>query len=72
MDREKTCDFDVYISYKYRLNDGHGYTTVEEGYPNESQYLIERIDGKTVVKTDGGGLNKGDIINCICIQMALR
>jgi hypothetical protein len=47
------------------LNDGHGYLTFDEGYHDKSQNIIEIVEGKTVVKIDRGGLNKGDIVNGI-------
>jgi C-terminal processing protease CtpA/Prc len=55
----------AFLKLAASLNDGHGYITIEEGYPNESQDIIENIEGKTVVKIDSGELNKGDIVICI-------
>jgi|GEM_PF-2076015 Periplasmic protease len=47
------------------LNDGHGYITMFGHYSPESRDIIEIVDGKTVVRVDVGGLQKGDIINRI-------
>jgi C-terminal processing protease CtpA/Prc len=53
----------AFLKLAASLNDGHGYTNIEKGYPNESQDIIELVEGETVVKIDKGGLNKGDIVN---------
>jgi hypothetical protein len=55
----------AFLKLAASLNDGHGYITIEEGYSNESQDIIENLDGKTVVRIDSGELNKGDIVICI-------
>ncbi|MDR1221412.1 MAG: hypothetical protein LBL07_00850 [Tannerella sp.] len=49
------------------LNDGHAFIFNVDDYPykEEYQYIIEKVEGKTIIRTDAGGLNKGDIINCI-------
>ncbi|GHU72379.1 hypothetical protein FACS189413_15390 [Bacteroidia bacterium] len=55
----------AFLKLAAALNDGHGYLTFDEGYPGESQNIIEIVDGKTIVRIDRGGLNKGDIVNSI-------
>ncbi|GHV58365.1 hypothetical protein FACS1894182_10320 [Bacteroidia bacterium] len=55
----------AFLKLAAALNDGHGYLTFDEGYPGESKNIIELVDGKTVVRIDRGGLNKGDIVNSI-------
>jgi C-terminal processing protease CtpA/Prc len=55
----------AFLKLAAALNDGHGYITIEKGYPDESQNIIEIVEGKTVVRIDGGGLKKGDIVNRI-------
>ena len=47
------------------LNDGHGYLSFANYYSNESQNIIEKIDEKTVVRIDAGGVRKGDIVKYI-------
>jgi hypothetical protein len=47
------------------LNDGHAYSNLSTLYSHESIGLVEKIEGKTIVRIDGGGLYKGDIINRI-------
>jgi hypothetical protein len=55
----------AFLKLAASLNDGHGYISIEKGYPDESQNIIEITEGKTVVKIDRGGLNKGDIVDYI-------
>jgi hypothetical protein len=55
----------AFLKLAAALNDGHGYISIDNGYPFESQNIIELVEGKTVVKIDRGGLLKGDIVHCI-------
>ena len=53
----------AFLKLAASLRDGHGYINFTDYYPNESQGIIEKAEEKTVVKIDGGGLKRGDIIN---------
>ena len=54
-----------FIKLAASLNDGHAYISFAKYYSAEYQDIIERIGEKTVVKIDAGGLEKGDIVDCI-------
>lgn len=55
----------AFLKLAERLNDGHGFVSFAKSYQRSSQNIIEKVDGKTVVKIDAGGLQKGDAINRI-------
>lgn len=54
----------AFLKLAATLNDGHAYTTRQSYLPVELN-AIEKVEGKTIVKIDKGGLNKGDIIHSI-------
>jgi hypothetical protein len=55
----------AFLKLAAALNDGHGFLFFKKGYLNENENIIEIVEGKTVVRIDGGGLKKGDIVNRI-------
>jgi hypothetical protein len=55
----------VFLKFTASLNDGHSYLSTAHYYPNESMDLLEKVGEKTVVKIDGGGLYKGDIVHSV-------
>jgi Periplasmic protease len=55
----------TFLKFATMLNDGHGFTSFADSPPLESYDIIEIVNGKTVVRIDAGGLQKGDIIEYV-------
>jgi C-terminal processing protease CtpA/Prc len=65
VDDKRSCQI-AFLKLAASLNDSHAYMSIAaDMYSKERAEIIEKVEGKTLVKIDGGGLNKGDIVDSV-------